>query len=76
MAIDYAALLTDEQKRNILEQRQQQFALEAWQHEINKTTALATNNAEGVTQADEALAILEVALTVNADELAKLDVTP
>jgi len=72
MAIDYSALLSDDQKRSILSARQQQFASEAFQHELNKATAEATGSEELVKQADEALAILEVALTVNAEELAKL----
>ena len=70
--MDYASLLTDEQKRSILSERIEQFAVEAYQHDINKQVAVASNNAEGVTQADEALAILDTAITVHQDELAKL----
>ena len=72
MAIDYSALLTDDQKRGILEQRIAQFAAEAYQHDINKQVAVASNNAEGAAQADEALAILDTAITVHQEELAKL----
>jgi hypothetical protein len=72
MAIDYSSLLTDEQKRGILTQRLAQFAAEAYQHDINKQVAVASNNPDGVTQADEALAILDTAITVHQDELAKL----
>ena len=70
MAIDYAALLTDEQKRSILEQRIAQFASEAYQHTLNKK--VAGNNPEAVAAADEALAILNNAITVHQAELAKL----
>ena len=70
--MDYSALLTPDQKRAILEQRQAQFAAEAFQHDLNRQTALATGNTDLVQQADDALAILDVAMTVNADELAKL----
>ena len=70
--MDYSALLSKEQKRSILEQRIAQFASEAYQHEINKMVATASNNEEGVTQAEAALEILESAITVHQDELAKL----
>lgn len=72
MAIDFASLISDEQKRSILEQRQAQFAAEAWQHELNRQTAVAIGDTVAETAASEALATLETALTVNADELAKL----
>ena len=72
MAIDYSTLLTDEQKRSILEQRLQQFAAEAWQHQINKQVAGATGNTDGAAQADAALEILDAAITVHQTELAAL----
>jgi len=59
MAIDYASLLSTEQKRSILEQRLNQFALEAYQHDINRKVAVASNNDEGIKNADDALAILK-----------------
>lgn len=72
MAIDYSNLLTDEQKRNILEQRLAQFAAEAWQHTLNKQIAETSGNTDGVAQADAALEILDAAITVHQDELGKL----
>ena len=69
--MDYSALLTDEQKRSILEQRIGQFAAEAWQHTINKQ--VAGDNAEAVQAADDALAILDNAIKIHQDELAKLE---
>lgn len=72
MTIDYSGLLSAEQKKSILEQRLTQFAAEAYQHDINKQVATASNNEEGVKQATEALAILETAMSVHQDELAKL----
>jgi hypothetical protein len=72
MTIDYSALLSDNQKRNILEQRLAQFAAEAYQHDINKQVATASNNPDGVTSANEALAILDTAITVHLEELSKL----
>lgn len=70
MAIDYSNLLTTEQKKSILEQRLAQFAAEAYQHTLNKE--VAKDNAEAVAAADEALAILDKAITVHQEELAKL----
>ena len=72
MAIDYSALLTDEQKRGILEQRLTQFVSEAYQHDINKKIATLSENAEGIKSADDALAIFDSAISVHQSELAKL----
>lgn len=72
MAIDFGALLSADQKRDILTQRLQQFAAEAYQHSINKELATKTGNEAGVTQADEALTILGAAIELHQDELAKL----
>ena len=68
--MDYSSLLSNDQKRSILEQRIAQFASEAYQHSINKV--VAGDNAEAVTAADEALAILDNAIKIHQDELAKL----
>lgn len=68
--MDYSALLTNDQKKSILEQRIAQFAAEAYQHTLNKS--VAGDNAEAVDAADEALAILDNAITVHQAELAKL----
>ena len=68
--MDYSALLTTEQKKAILGQRIAQFASEAYQHEINKK--MAGNNPEAIQAANDALAILDNAITVHQDELAKL----
>jgi hypothetical protein len=68
--MDYSALLTNDQKRNILEQRIAQFASEAYQHAINKQ--VAGDNAEAVEAADGALAILDNAIKIHQEELAKL----
>jgi hypothetical protein len=68
--MDYSSLLSNDQKRSILEQRIAQFASEAYQHTLNKE--VAANNPEAVLAADEALAILDNAITVHQDELAKL----
>ena len=68
--MDYASLLTNDQKKSILEQRIAQFASEAYQHTLNKE--VAKDNAEAVAAADEALSILDNAITVHQEELGKL----
>jgi hypothetical protein len=73
MAIDYTALLTVEQKQNILNQRISQFASEAWQHELNKQTCEQLNDEAGVASADNALVTLEAAINVHQNELASLE---
>lgn len=72
MAIDYSSLLSDEQKKSILDQRLTQFAAEAYQHEINKKVAADTGNTEGVKAAEEALSVLEAAISAHQSELAKI----
>jgi hypothetical protein len=61
--MDYSSLLTNDQKRSILEQRIAQFASEAYQHELNKE--VAKDNPEAVQAADDALAILYNSIAVN-----------
>jgi hypothetical protein len=68
--MDYSALLTNEQKKAILGQRIAQFASEAYQHEINKK--MAGDNAEAIQSATDALAILDNAIKIHQEELAKL----
>jgi len=68
--MDYSSLLSNDQKRSILEQRIAQFASEAYQHELNKE--VAKDNPEAVQAADDDLAILDNAITVHQEELAKL----
>lgn len=71
MAIDYSNLLTNEQKKAILEQRLAQFAAEGYQHTLNKE--VAKDNEDAVKAADEALAILDKAIEVHQEELAKIE---
>ena len=68
--MDYSSLLTNDQKRSILEQRIAQFASEAYQHTLNKE--VSAGNPEAVQAADDALAILDNAITVHQEELNKL----
>ena len=76
MAIDFGSLLTDEQKANLLNQRIQQFAAEAYQHTLNKATAEKLGATDQVEAAEKNLALLESAIKVHQAELGKLTVAP
>ena len=68
--MDYSKLLSTEQKRSILTQRLEQFASEGYQHTLNKE--IAKDNPDAVAEADNALAILDIAIKIHQEELAKL----
>ena len=72
MAIDFNNLLTVEQKRLLLEQRIQQFASEAYQHELNRQIAVSVDDEQAIEQSEQALVTLETAITVHEAELAGL----
>lgn len=72
MAIDYTTLLTAEQKRDILSKRISQFAAEAYQHSLNKTTCESLGDIDGAAAADKALEILETAINTHSAELTAL----
>ena len=69
MAIDFNNLLSADQKRDLLTQRIQQFATEAYQHELNRQIATSVNDAQAVEQAEAALVTLETAIGVHQVEL-------
>ena len=70
--MDYSTLLTDDQKRELLAGRIQQFAAEAYQHSLNKQVAEQLGNEAAVAEAQTAIEQLDTALTVHIDELNKL----
>lgn len=72
MSIDYASMLTDAQKRQLVENRLAQFAAEAYQYTLNKKTAESIQNEQQIEAADKALSILEAAIAVHQEELSKL----
>lgn len=69
MAIDFNNLLTHDQKRDLLTQRIQQFATEAYQYELNRQIAVSVNDEQSITQSEQALSTLEIAITVHEAEL-------
>jgi hypothetical protein len=76
MAIDYSSILTPEQKRSILEQRIQQFAAEAFQHDLNRQVAENTGDTDGMANAAAAIATIDEAIAVHQNELVKLPDLP
>ena len=72
MAIDFSAILTPEQKRQLLTQRIEQFAGEAYQHELNRQIAERVSDADAITSAEAALVTLETAINVHQSELDSL----
>lgn len=72
MTIDFSKLLTYEQKCSLLQQRIEQFAGEAYQHELNRQIAEKINDTESVESSVTALGILETAITVHQEQLDSL----
>jgi hypothetical protein len=74
MSIDFGALLTTEQKQNLLTQRIQQFAAEGYQHTINKQVAESKDPIDEnlLGQANDAIATLTAAIREYQAELDKL----
>ena len=70
MAIDYSGLLSPEQKQALLTERIQQFAAEAYQHQLNKQIAESIGDTESAKQADYSIATLETAIGVYQAEQA------
>lgn len=72
MAIDFGSLLTDEQKRSLLEQRIAQFATEGYQHQLNAEAAKKLG--DEVFEANSTKAIEEIsrAIEFHQEELDKL----
>lgn len=75
MTIDYTSLLTDEQKRSIVQQRISQFAAEAYQHELNKKTFESLADEAQIETSNKALTDLEAAIIIHQAELDSLPVT-
>lgn len=71
-SIDFSSLISDDQKRQVIEGRIQQFAAEAYQHTLNKQTAENIKAKEQVEAAEKSIAILEAAIKVHLQELSKL----
>ena len=70
--MDYSTFLTDNQKRELLSQRIQQFAAEAYQHSLNLKVAELTGDTHAAEVAQSSIDSLDKALQVHTEELASL----
>jgi hypothetical protein len=72
MVNSFETLLTTEQKIKVVEERIAQFATEAYQHSLNKTTSEELEATEQADISAKNIEILETAIKVHEEELAKL----
>lgn len=72
MVNSFETLLTTEQKIKVVEDRIAQFATEAYQHSLNKTTSEKLDAAEQAEISAKNVEILETAISVHKEELEKL----
>jgi hypothetical protein len=70
--MDYSSLLTEDQKRNLLQGRIQQFASEAYQYTLNLKTAEELGSEDQLEGIKKSIDILETAIKVHQEELSKL----
>ena len=75
MPINYDAILTVEQKQELLKTRIQQFALDAYSLELGKTIQENLNNDQAVQNIEQRINDLEIAITVHEQELNSLGVS-
>jgi hypothetical protein len=71
--MNFSELLTAEQRREIIEGRIFNFAVEAYQLSLNKQVAEATGDNTAVEQAVQALSTLEAAVTIYKNELSTIE---
>lgn len=69
MSVDYNTLLTNDQKKQILEARLSQFASEAYQVTLNLATAEKLGNEEQIEKVKSNLNLLETAINVHQEQL-------
>ena len=70
--MNFSELLSVEQRKEILESRILNFAVEAYQVSLNKQVAESGEDLAAVEQANNALATLESAIQIYKDELASI----
>lgn len=70
--IDFASLLSPEQKRSLLTARIEAFAADGYQHSLNKKAYEAAGDTAGVEAADAAMATISAAIEAHQEELDSL----
>ena len=71
MTIDFGSLLTDDQKRSLLEQRIAQFAAEGYQHQLNLATAKSVGDEALQANSEKAIEDISAAIESHQAELKK-----
>lgn len=69
MSNQFSAYLTDEQKRGLIVQRIQQFAVEGYQISINRKVAEANDDKDVLEEIDKNIATLNQVIAVYTEEL-------
>lgn len=69
MSINIDSYLDSDQKRSVITQRLQQFAVEAYQMQLNKKVAHLSEDTESASQSEKTLDLLANAIKVYQDEL-------
>lgn len=70
--MDYSSLLTTEQKRELLQNRIQQFASEAYQYTLNLKTAETLATEDQIEEIKKSIELLDSAIKIHQEELASL----
>jgi hypothetical protein len=74
MAINFSELLSNEQKRNLIENRIAQFAAEGYQHTLNLSAAEKLEDEQLIEASQKAIETLTAAIETHEVELAALPV--
>lgn len=72
MAINFSELLSDDQKRTLIENRIAQFAAEGYQHTLNLTAAQNLEDEDLIEASQKAIDTLSAAIETHKAELATL----
>jgi len=72
MAVDYSTILSDTEKAGILKDRIKQFAVAAWQHDLNAQAFTLEGDIEGAEAQASQVVILDERIKFHQAELAKL----
>jgi hypothetical protein len=82
MSFDFKSVLTTDQLRGVLNQQIQQFAVQGYQHELNKviieknaTPENAEETANSLLEAEKNVNLLSVAIETYLEEIEKLPVS-
>jgi hypothetical protein len=82
MSFDFKSVLTTDQLKGVLNQQVQQFAVQGYQHELNKviieknaTPENAEETASSLAEAEKNVNLLSVAIETYLEELEKLPVS-